>query len=50
MWGIGIIGAGSYGELHAKAVAELDSVKLVAASRTSSEALQAWRSLEEMVR
>ncbi len=39
MRGIGIIGAGSYGEQHAKAIAELNDVKLVASSRTNADAL-----------
>ncbi len=37
--GIGIIGAGSYGEAHAQALTDLSIVKLVAASRTNSNAL-----------
>ena len=39
MWRIGIIGAGDYGQQHAKALAELSNAKLVAASRTNPEAL-----------
>ena len=39
MWGIGIIGAGNYGAEHAKAIAELDNIQIVAASRTNQEAL-----------
>ena len=37
--GIGIIGAGSFGETHARAIAELSNAKLVAASRTNTDAL-----------
>ena len=40
MFGIGIIGAGSFGEIHAKAIATLSNAKLVASSRTNSEALE----------
>ena len=40
MWGIGIIGAGSYGAQHAQALADLDTVHLVAASRTNETALR----------
>jgi predicted dehydrogenase len=36
---IGIIGAGSYGEQHAQAMAELSDARLVAASRTNEAAL-----------
>ncbi len=39
MFGIGIIGAGSFGETHARAIAELKNAKLVAASRTNAHAL-----------
>jgi predicted dehydrogenase len=39
MWQIGIIGAGSYGEQHAKSIAALDKGKVVAASRTNVQAL-----------
>lgn len=39
MWKVGIIGAGSYGEMHAKAIANTDGVELVAASRTNAGAL-----------
>lgn len=42
MWRIGIIGAGSYGEQHAKAIAALDSAVLTAASRTNVDALAAF--------
>lgn len=42
MRGIGIIGAGSYGEQHAKAIAGLNDVKLVAASRTNADALSGF--------
>lgn len=45
MWKIGIIGAGSYGEQHAKALAELSTVKLVAASRTNASALNDFISI-----
>lgn len=34
MLGIGIIGAGNFGESHAKALAALDDVRIVAAPRT----------------
>lgn len=37
--GVGIIGAGSFGERHAQAIAALDDVRLVAATRTNSAAL-----------
>ena len=37
---IGIIGAGSYGEQHARALADVDGARLVAASRTNAAALQ----------
>lgn len=40
MWGIGIIGAGSYGAQHAQALAQLDDVRLVASSRTNTQALR----------
>ena len=39
MFGIGIIGAGSFGETHARAIAELKNAQLVAASRTNADAL-----------
>ncbi|MEO1664885.1 MAG: Gfo/Idh/MocA family oxidoreductase [Chloroflexota bacterium] len=39
MWGVGIIGAGSYGAQHAHAIKELDTAQVVAASRTNHEAL-----------
>jgi phthalate 4,5-cis-dihydrodiol dehydrogenase len=39
MFGIGIIGAGSFGETHAKAIAELPNATLAASSRTTPEAL-----------
>ncbi|MEZ4671732.1 MAG: Gfo/Idh/MocA family oxidoreductase [Anaerolineae bacterium] len=42
MLGIGIIGAGSYGESHAQALAEVTNAKLVAASRTNVSALDAF--------
>lgn len=42
MVNIGIIGAGSYGEQHAKALAEIGSARLVAASRTNQDALHAF--------
>ena len=44
MRGIGIIGAGSYGEQHAKAIAELNDVRLVASSRTNAQALNEFTS------
>ncbi len=37
--GVGIIGAGSFGERHAQALAALDDVRLVAATRTNPAAL-----------
>ena len=37
--GIGIIGAGSFGAMHAEAIAALDDVRLVAAMRTNPPAL-----------
>ena len=37
--GVGIIGAGSFGERHAEAIATLDDVRLVAAARTNPKAL-----------
>ena len=40
MFGIGIIGAGSFGGTHAKAIAQLSNAKLVASSRTNAEALE----------
>lgn len=39
MVNIGIIGAGSYGAQHARAIADLDNVHLIAASRTSPDQL-----------
>lgn len=39
MWRIGIIGAGDYGAQHAQAIAELENVEIVAASRTNASAL-----------
>jgi phthalate 4,5-cis-dihydrodiol dehydrogenase len=39
MLGVGIIGAGHFGEKHAEAIAELDNVRLVASSRTNETAL-----------
>lgn len=39
MWRIGIIGAGHYGEEHAKAISQLDDAIITAASRTSAVAL-----------
>lgn len=38
-FGIGVIGAGSFGEAHARAIAELKNAKLVASSRTNANAL-----------
>ena len=40
--GIGIIGAGSFGERHAEALAALPDVELVAASRTNASALDSF--------
>lgn len=40
MLNIGIIGAGSYGAEHADAIAVTDGVRLVAASRTSTDSLK----------
>jgi predicted dehydrogenase len=40
MFGIGIIGAGAFGETHAKALAELSNAKLVASARTNPAALE----------
>lgn len=40
--GVGIIGAGSYGEEHAKAIRELADARLVAVSRTNAAALQTF--------
>lgn len=40
--GIGIIGAGAFGERHAQALAELDDLRLVAAMRTNPPALAAF--------
>lgn len=40
MFGIGIIGAGTFGETHAKAITELANAKLVASSRTNRTALE----------
>jgi len=45
MVNIGIIGAGSYGEQHARALAELTSARLAAASRTNEAALQQFTAL-----
>ncbi len=42
MWKIGIIGAGHYGEEHAKAIAQLDDAVVTAASRTNADALAAF--------
>jgi phthalate 4,5-cis-dihydrodiol dehydrogenase len=39
MFGVGIIGAGSFGEAHARAIVELKNAKLVAASRTNTDEL-----------
>lgn len=39
---IGIIGAGSYGEAHAQALADHDDLQVVAASRNDAQALQAF--------
>lgn len=39
MWKIGIIGAGHYGEEHARAIAQLDDAVVTAASRTNAAAL-----------
>lgn len=39
MIGVGLIGAGFFGEMHARALAELPGARLVAASRRSSAAL-----------
>lgn len=44
MWRIGIIGAGSYGEQHARAIAQLDGAGVTAASRTNSAALKEFTS------
>ena len=38
-WRIGIIGAGHYGEAHARAIAQLDDAVVTAASRTNALAL-----------
>ncbi len=40
MFGIGIIGAGSFGEEHARALGELSNARLVAAARTNAAALE----------
>lgn len=40
MFGVGIIGAGSYGAQHAEAIAQVPNVQLVAASRTNQPALE----------
>lgn len=40
LWRVGIIGAGSYGAQHAEALAALDNVVMVAASRTNADALR----------
>lgn len=42
MLNVGIIGAGDFGRAHARAIAQLDEVRLVAASRTRAEALDAF--------
>jgi len=42
MIGIGIIGAGNFGEQHAKAIEEQPNAQVVAASRTNTEALEAF--------
>ncbi len=42
MINVGIIGAGSFGEAHAEAIAELPDVQVVAASRTNRDALEAF--------
>jgi predicted dehydrogenase len=42
MINVGIIGAGSFGEAHARAIAELSNVQVVAASRTNRDALEAF--------
>ena len=39
---VGIIGAGLYGEEHARAIAGLDDVTLVASSRTNADALSSF--------
>jgi phthalate 4,5-cis-dihydrodiol dehydrogenase len=39
---VGIIGAGSFGEQHARAIHEVDGLQVVAASRTEATALQAF--------
>ena len=41
--GVGIIGAGSFGEQHAQALAALDDVRLVAATRTNPAALAVFQ-------
>ncbi len=40
MWRIGIIGAGHYGEQHARALAQIDRAVVTAASRTHADALR----------
>ena len=42
MINVGIIGAGSFGEAHAEAIAELPNVQVVAASRTTLDALKVF--------
>lgn len=42
MLNVGIIGAGLYGEEHARAIADLEDVRVTAASRTNAEALNAF--------
>lgn len=42
MWRIGIIGAGHYGEQHARALGQIDRATITAASRTNAEALRAF--------
>ena len=42
MLGVGIIGAGYFGEDHARALAEIDHLKLVASCRTNADKLQTF--------
>ena len=42
MINVGIIGAGSFGEAHAEAIAELPNIRVVTASRTNRDALEAF--------
>src|SRR5690606_16105781 len=42
MTGIGIIGAGHFGAVHAKAIAEVDGLEIVAACRSDQTALAAF--------